>query len=248
MKLEPGRNNIYFISDVHLLFEEDEKEKQKREKLYDFFEYVKKKGDLLVIAGDLFDFWYEWKHVIPMYWFPVIHKMRNLIESGVKIAFVTGNHDFEWGDYFSKSVGIHCFSETMELEAGGKKFFIAHGDGFAKKDRGYRFLKKLTRNRVSKFLFKTFVHPDLGMHISKWASHSSRKIVNIDKQAWSEEYFEYAKSKFSGGFDYVIMGHLHTPLRREDGKNVYINTGDWIDHFSYGYYDGKYLTLNFWPD
>lgn len=86
------------------------------------------------------------------------------------------------------------------------------------------------------------------MQISKWASHSSRKIVNIDKQAWSEEYFNYAKSKFTEGFDYVIMGHLHTPLRREDGKKVYVNTGDWINHFSYGHFNGKDLTLNFWKD
>ncbi len=236
---------IYFISDIHLLFEEDDAERVKRKKLYLFFEKLKKK-DILVIAGDLFDFWFEWYHVIPKYWFEVFHRFKNMIDSGIIIHFITGNHDFTFGDYLTDSIGIKCHNESMELKEDEKTFYIAHGDGLAKKDRGYRFLKRVMRNRLSKFLFKIFVHPDLGIQISKWASHSSRKMVKIDKIAWSEEYFEYAKTKFDESFNYVVMGHLHTPMRRvtDDGR-IYLNTGDWMHHFSYGVFDGKDLKLEF---
>lgn len=239
---------IFFLSDVHLAFIEDETENEKREKLHSFLDHVKKKGDVLIIAGDLFDFWYEWRHVIPKYWFGVIHKLRVLIESSVKVFFITGNHDFEFGTYLQEEAGIFCFEESIELKFGDKTFFIAHGDGLAKKDRGYRFMKRIIRNRFSKFLFETFIHPDLGMKIAKWASGSSRKYVKIDKNHWSKEYYEFAKIKFDEGYDFVILGHLHTPILNEYNGHIYMNTGDWMKHFSYGYFDGEEIHLKFWKD
>jgi len=239
---------VFFISDVHLSFTEDDDELIKRAKLYDFLDQVKENGDVLVIAGDLFDFWYEWRHVVPRYWFGVIHKLRELIENGLMVFLITGNHDFELGNYLTDEVGIHCFDESMDLKLDGKTFFIGHGDGLAKKDRGYRFMKRIIRNRFSKFLFRTFIHPDLGMKLARWASVSSRKLVKIDRHIWSEEYFNYAKSKFAEGYDYVILGHLHFPQREEENGRVYLNTGDWMTHFTYGFYNGKKLQLKNWKD
>ncbi len=248
MELDISDKKIYFLSDVHLAFTEDEVEHQKRKKLYGFLDHVQTNGDVLVIAGDLFDFWYEWAHVIPKYWFRVIHKLRSLIDEGKMVVFITGNHDFEFGNYLENEVGIHCFDGNVDLNSADKKFFVGHGDGLAKKDKGYRFMKRIIRNRFSKFLFKTIIHPDLGMKIAKWASGSSRKLVNIDKNHWSNEYFEFAKTKFSAGYDYVILGHLHAPLFKVEGGDTYLNTGDWMTHFSYGYFDGKELFLKYWED
>lgn len=238
--------NIYFISDVHLAFKEDDPEKEKRKKLLDFLNSISRDAKELYILGDLFDFWYEWYHVIPKYWFPVLFRLRKMVEAGIKINLITGNHDFFTGKYLENEIGIICFNEYREFDIGSKRFFAAHGDGYAKKDRGYRLLKKIIRNPMSKFLYKTFISADLGVQIAKWTSYSSRKLVRIEKLSWIEEYYEFARGKFSEGFDYVLLGHIHAPLIRKEDGNVYINCGDWIAHFTYAKYDGQSLTLHHW--
>ncbi|UCH95904.1 MAG: UDP-2,3-diacylglucosamine diphosphatase [Candidatus Aminicenantes bacterium] len=242
--------NIYFISDAHLSLKEDEIEKEKRKKLLGFLEYIMTAGEAkeLYLLGDLFDFWFEWYHVIPKYWFPILYQLRKLVESGINVNFLTGNHDFYTGSYLQKEIGLRCFNESCEFEKDKKRFFVAHGDGYAKKDRGYRLLKKIIRSPVSIFLYKTFISPDLGMQMARWASKSSRQLVNIDKAAWAEEYYRFAQKKFHHGFDYVILGHLHYPIIKEDrpsGK-TFVCCGDWMTQFTYTKYDGKRLTLEYW--
>lgn len=237
--------NIYFLSDAHLAFKEDDIEVEKRKKLLAFLEYIAndKDADALYLVGDIFDFWFEWYHVVPKYWFPVLFRFRQLMEAGIKVYFITGNHDFYTGSYLQKEIGVACFNEYCEFEVDSKRFFVAHGDGYAKKDRGYRLLKRIIRNRFSIFLYKTFFSADLGMQVARWFSHSSRQLRKIEKSAWAEEYYRYAQKKFDQGFDYVVLGHIHYPMRKEEGGKVYVNCGDWMNHFTYGKYDGKDLTL-----
>jgi len=242
--------NIYFIADAHLSFKVDEIETGKRKKLRDFLEYIMIKGEAkeLYLVGDMFDFWFEWYHVIPKYWFPVLYQLRKLVESGITVTFLPGNHDFYPGSYLQKEIGLRCFKESCEFEMDNKRFFVAHGDGYAQKDRGYRLLKRIIRSPVSIFLYKTFIPADLGMQLARWTSKSSRKLVNIDKSAWAEEYYRFAQKKFAGGFDYVILGHLHYPLVKEDRqrKTIFVSCGDWMTQFTYCKYDGKRLTLENW--
>jgi len=248
MKLKRTDKRIFFISDVHLSFNEDDKEIEKRKKLYAFLDYVKENGDVLVIGGDLFDFWYEWSHVVPKYWAGILFKLRSIIDLGKRVIFITGNHDFEFGHYLEKEIGMDCFDESCDFSVEDKKFFIGHGDGLAKKDVVYRFMKGIIRNKFSKFLFKTFIHPDLGMKIAKLASGSSRKFVQIDKNLRTNEYYDFSKTKFAEGFDYVILGHLHNPFEKSENGCTYLNTGDWMIYFSYGYYDGESLKLKYWDN
>ncbi len=240
------RKNIYFISDMHLSYKETEEESEKRGKLLGFFEAISDDAGVLYILGDLFDFWFEWYHVIPKYWFPVLYQLRKMVDKGIKINLITGNHDFYTGRYLEKEIGVNCSDECMDFEAAGKRFFVAHGDGYAKRDRGYRLLKRIIRSRISIFLYKTLIPADLGMQIARWTSRSSRKWVKIEKQSWSEEYYQFAQEKFREGFDCVLLGHIHAPLRRENGGKVYINCGDWMTHFTYARYDGQSLTLHHW--
>ncbi|MCP4154730.1 MAG: UDP-2,3-diacylglucosamine diphosphatase [bacterium] len=242
---------IYFISDAHLSFTECEIEVEKRTKLLEFLEHIRdenKAGTELYILGDLFDFWFEWYHVIPKYWFPILYAFRKCIEAGIKIHFVSGNHDFYPGKYLEKEIGIRCFDESHEFEVKGKRFFVAHGDGYARKDRGYRFLKRVIRNPLSIFLYKTFLSADLGMQVAGMFSKSSRKVVKIEKKSWSEEYYKFAQNKFAEGFDFVILGHIHYPIVKEDNGRIYVNCGDWITEFTYALYEGDShsLTLNRW--
>lgn len=240
------KKNIYFISDIHLAFKVDEVEKEKRIKLLDFLKSISRDAKELNILGDMFDFWFEWYHVIPKYWFPVLFQLRKMVESGIDINFLTGNHDFHTGKYLENEIGIHCFEDYREFKVGAKRFFIAHGDGYARKDRGYRLLKRIIRNPVSKFLYKTLIPADLGIQIARWTSYSSRKLVKINKSSWIEEYYEFARKKFHEGFDYVLLGHIHAPLLRKEKQKTYVNCGDWITHFSYARYDGQSLTLEYW--
>jgi UDP-2,3-diacylglucosamine hydrolase len=242
--------NLYFIADAHLSFKEDEIEKEKREKLCDFLEYLMTKGEAkeLFLVGDMFDFWFEWYHVIPKYWFPIIFRLRKLVESGVIVTFIPGNHDFYPGNFLHREIGLNCPGEGIDFKINNKRFFVTHGDGYAPKDKGYRLLKKIIRNPVSIFLYKTFISPDLGMQIAQLASKSSRKLVNIDKTLWAKEYHHFAKKKFEDGFDYVIIGHLHYPFIKEDHQEgkAFVCCGDWMTQFSYCKYDGKKLTLEYW--
>jgi len=234
------------MSDAHLSFKENGLEKEKRKKLAAFLEYIMADSNAreLYILGDLFDFWFEWYHVIPKYWFPILYQFRKVIEAGITVNFITGNHDFYTGNYLEKEVGIHCFNEYREFERDSKRFFVAHGDGYAKKDRGYRLLKRIIRHPLAIFLYKTFISADLGMQIAKWTSHSSRELVKIKKAAWAEEYYKFAQKKFKSGFDYVVLGHIHYPMIKNDEGKTYVNCGDWMTQFTYGKYDGSQLTLN----
>ncbi|MCK4835621.1 MAG: UDP-2,3-diacylglucosamine diphosphatase [Candidatus Aminicenantes bacterium] len=238
--------NTYFISDIHLSFNDGEMEQKKRINLHGFLDFIQRDAKELFILGDLFDFWFEWYHVIPKYWFPVLHHFKKLIDSGITINLIKGNHDFYPGKYLQKEVGIQCHDESHIFSIGNKKFFISHGDGLAKKDRGYRILKKIIRNPLSIFFYKTFISADLGIKLAKWTAHSNRTLIGKKKNYWSEEYFQFARDKFEEGFDYVILGHLHVPTIRKEKDHIYVNCGDWISEFSYALYDTHTLSLNHW--
>jgi UDP-2,3-diacylglucosamine hydrolase len=238
--------SIYFISDVHLAFEEDGEERAKREKLLGFCDFIMEQASALYILGDLFDFWFEWHHVVPGYWFPILHQLRKMVDAGIAVHFTTGNHDFYTGDYLQKEIGLVCHREAVEFSIGGKRFFAAHGDGLAKKDRGYRLVKRIIRHRFSIFCYRNFIPADIGMFMARLTSRSSRKLVKIDRAAWGEEYFQFARQKFREGFDYVLLGHIHQPMHRQEGGKVYVNCGDWLSHFTYARFDGRQLTLNHW--
>ncbi len=248
------KKNLYFVSDAHLSFKETEAEQTKRKKLVEFLQFIEKDEEsaALYLVGDIFDFWFEWYHLVPKYWFGILHQLKKLTDKGIEVHFITGNHDFYTGSYLHKEVGLTCHDEAAIFEHNGKRFFVAHGDGYAKKDRGYRLLKRIIRNRLSIFLYKTFYPPDLGMQTAKWFSKSSRQLVRIEKTAWAKEYHEFAKTKLEEGFDIVVLGHIHFPMLEKEGpegkedEKAYLNCGDWMNRYSYGKYDGESLSLHTW--
>ncbi|MBN2789311.1 MAG: UDP-2,3-diacylglucosamine diphosphatase [Candidatus Delongbacteria bacterium] len=237
---------IYFISDVHLALDREKDTIDRKNKLLSFLEYIEDEASKIVFAGDLFDFWFEWYYVIPGFHFDLFSKFKEMIKNGIEIVYLTGNHDFHLSDFLTKEIGMNCIDETYTFEVGEKKFFVAHGDGYAKVDSGYRFLKKILRSKISNFLFKTLIHPDLGILFAKLTSGSSRKYRTIDRSKWRDEYLDFAKTKFMENFNYVILGHLHDPVIEEVNGNFYLNTGDWINHFSYGVFDGEELELKYY--
>ncbi|HQO10323.1 MAG TPA: UDP-2,3-diacylglucosamine diphosphatase [Clostridiales bacterium] len=243
-----AREKIYFLSDLHLKLDNKPGTAEAKKPLLKFLSSVPDDAKEIVLMGDIFDFWYEWIHVVPSYHFDIFFSIKKLIERGIKVTYLAGNHDFKLGRYLKEEIGINCVENEYIFGSRGKRFFAAHGDGLARSDGGYRLLKKILRSKIDNFLFRTIIHPDLGIWIANATSKSSRKYRKIDRIKWSEEYSAFAQSKLKEGFDYVIMGHLHLPQTKYFGTGMYLNTGDWIEYFSYGLFDGEKLTLESFND
>ena len=225
--------SVFFLSDAHLGAETEDKEKLKEEKLIRFLDKVKQEGEFLYLVGDLFEFWFEYKNVIPKENFGVLNKLKELTNCGIKIKYVVGNHDFWLGDFLPGKIGIPIFKQSIEANHQGKKIFITHGDGLSKRDVGYRILKRILRNRVSIFLYRQ-VPPDISYPLAKFVARRSRKTVERREVGYLEEYEEFAAQKIEQGFDAVILAHTHVPVMRNLGKGIYLNLGDWFEHFTYG--------------
>jgi UDP-2,3-diacylglucosamine hydrolase len=224
---------VYFLSDAHLGAEEQNKEKLKEEKLVSLFEKIKQDGEFLYLVGDLFEFWFEYKNVIPKEHLRILMKLKELVDCGIKINYLVGNHDFWLGDFLPRHLGIPIFKQPMEVVHQGKRIFISHGDGLAKKDVGYRILKKILRNKVNIFLYRQ-IPPDISYPLAKFVARRSRSRVQKRDESFLEEYEYFAKTKIEQGFDAVILAHTHVPLFKNLGEGVYLNLGDWFQHFTYG--------------
>jgi UDP-2,3-diacylglucosamine hydrolase len=232
---------IYFISDSHLGAEDKEKEKLKEEKLASFLDKIKEDAESLYILGDMFEFWFEYKNLIPKDHFTILSKLRSLVDSGIKVSYVVGNHDFWLGNFLSEQIGIQIFKDPIEANHQGEKIFMAHGDGLAKKDLGYRILKKILRNRVNIFLYRQ-LPPDVSYPLAKFVAGKSRSQADRREASYLEDYRNFAYEKIKQGFDAVILAHTHIPTLENlianstdsAQRGVYVNIGDWFKHFTYG--------------
>ncbi len=223
---------LYIFSDAHLGSGSTELEKIKVEKIRQLFERVKTDGERLVILGDLFDFWFEYKHAIPKEHHQVLFMMTELVERGIVIDYISGNHDFWMSDFFSEHIGVNLHRDHLDLEYGGKELHLIHGDGLAPADRGYRVLKRILRNPINIWLYRK-LPPDWAIPLAKKVSGSSREYTSRRDHTFAKDYEAYAARKIEEGFDVVAIGHLHIPVCRQFERGTYVNTGDFIHHFSY---------------
>jgi len=240
--------HAYFISDAHLTCEKNATDNERHKKVLAFLQSIRDKATHLFIVGDFFDFWFEYKYVIPKGHFPYLYELQKLVDKGVEIHYLAGNHDFALGTFFDQTIGVHTWSEEYIFELAGKKFYLFHGDGLAKNDKGYRILRRIFRNQTNHRLFR-WLHPDLGFPFARLLSGSSRKYTNQNNDTRDEsDYIEFAEEKFKEGFDFVLMGHRHNPLVHKQDEHIYINLGDWLFKYSYAFFDGKDLTLNYFKE
>jgi UDP-2,3-diacylglucosamine hydrolase len=235
----------YFISDVHLGLESPEAEKEKQGRLLSFFERVSADASGLYILGDLFDAWIEYRTVIPKGFHRVISKLHDLTDSGIQVHYLVGNHDFWMRDYFSLELGINLHVDSFDIELDGRKVHLHHGDGLDPRDHGYRFLRKVLRNRLSIWLF-SWLHPDIGVALARSSSKSSRSYTTVKDYGADDGMRGYAAGLIAGGTDIVIMGHRHVPLLEKIGPGTYVNLGDWITHNTYAVLAGGEMSLLSW--
>jgi UDP-2,3-diacylglucosamine hydrolase len=232
----------YFISDVHLGESPPAIEKERLEKFLGFLKKIEPSASQIFFVGDLFDFWFEYKYTIPKKHFAVIYQLARMREKNIDITYLAGNHDFWLGKFFNRELGIHTCEDEWAGEISGKRFYLFHGDGIAKKDWGYRLLKKILRNKWSIRLYQ-LLHPDWGIPFARYISGSSRHYTNRVDLNDHEDYITFSREKFTAGYDYVIMGHRHEPFEFEENGKRYINLGDWLDNYSYAVFDGEKCEL-----
>lgn len=250
MQIPPGKK-IYFLSDFHLGAPNYESSLVREKRLVRFLEEIKKDAAVIFLLGDLFDFWYEYKKVVPKGFVRILGKLAELTDSGIMIYFFVGNHDMWMSGYFEKELNIDVYHDPQEFEFNGKKFLIGHGDGLGPGDHRYKFMKKIFRNKFSQWLFGV-LHPGAGIGLANYFSRKSRAATGEgDEQFLGEEKEwliiysrEMLKKKY---FDFFIFGHRHLPLDfKLNEKSAYINLGDWIKYFSYAVFENETMTLKYY--
>jgi len=239
---------IYFVSDAHLGAETPEREERKERSLLSFFDHVQRdEAYRLYILGDLFDFWFEYRHVIPNRHHRVLFKLRQLVDSGLQVHYVTGNHDLWLGPFLETEMGVKLFRRPVELQSDLKRLYLAHGDGLSRKDTGYRILKGILQNPVNIALYR-LLHPDLGIPIARWVSKKSRQHTSQKDYGDDSEYVEFACARFDEGFDIVLLAHTHRPMVVHAGDKCFMNLGAWMVSRTFAVLDQGRLELLQWDD
>lgn len=241
----PAGKKIYFVSDLHLGSPNFDQSLEREKKMVSWLSRISKDAYAIFFLGDIFDFWFEYKHVIPKGYTRFIGKLVELKELGIQIYFFTGNHDMWMFNYFPTELQIPIFRSSIEIEVNEKKFMIGHGDGLGPGDYSYKFLKKIFSNKFCQWLFAG-IHPGIGFRMAQYWSRKSR-ISNSDEDIPVEKdrliQFCTEKEKISH-FDFYIFGHRHKPFSYNlNGDSRYYNLGDWINHFTYGRFDGDEFEL-----
>ncbi|MEZ4936561.1 MAG: UDP-2,3-diacylglucosamine diphosphatase [Crocinitomicaceae bacterium] len=239
---------IYFASDFHLGVPDYESSREREDRVVRWLNEISKDAEEIFLVGDLFDFWFEYKHAVPRGYIRVLGKLAEIADSGVKISMFTGNHDMWIFDYLPKEIGCDLFRKPIEREFNGKKFLIGHGDGLGPGDRGYKFIKKVFASKVCQWLFAR-LHPNFGIGLANFFSKRSRKMTGeADEQyfgdkEWLVIYSNQVLEKKK--IDYFVFGHRHFPmeitLKNEHSK--YINLGEWIKYNTYAVFDGNIMQI-----
>ncbi len=252
MQIPPDKK-IYFLSDFHLGAPDHEKSLIREKILVDFLDKIKSDAAEVFLVGDMFDFWYEYRKVVPKGYVRLLGKLAELTDAGIPMHFFVGNHDMWMKDYFMKELNIPVYFEPKEFDRNGKKFLIGHGDGLGPGDHGYKRLKKVFRNPLSQWLFG-ILPPYMGMGIANYMSRRSRAQTGASEEVFLGEDKEwliiYSKDKMKEKkFDFFVFGHRHLPIDfRLNDTSRYINLGDWIRYYTYAVFDGEKLELKSYKD
>lgn len=238
--------NTYFVSDIHLGYPNHAESLIREKKLVCWLNSIKDKTSELFLLGDVFDFWWEWKHVIPKGYSRFFGKICEFTDAGIPVHFFTGNHDIWAFDYLPKELGVKLHRKPLVCEIKGKKFYIAHGDGLGPYDKPYKILKWFFTNKFLQWCFSR-LHPNFAIGLANAWSHKSRashpapKFIGEDKE-WLVLYAkDLLKNKH---FDYFVFGHRHLALNiKLNEKSGFVNLGDWINQFTYAEFNGKEMKL-----
>ncbi|RPJ43090.1 MAG: UDP-2,3-diacylglucosamine diphosphatase [Candidatus Latescibacterota bacterium] len=243
-----GAETAFFMADAHFGTAAGPEEMRRVERFVRFLRHVRSRGGVLYIVGDLFDFWFEYTHVLPRTPVQVFGELAALVRDGVEVTYLAGNHDYWIGRHFTDALGIRVSHRPIDLHIQGRRICLTHGDDLtAGHDPGYRFLRRLVRNPLAIRAYH-WIHPDIGIPLARWASHRSRSYTNKKKFILNRTLEGAVREKLASGYDAVIMGHVHFAeiFRYESGECVIL--GDWIEAFTYAEMTGGAIALKRWEE
>jgi UDP-2,3-diacylglucosamine hydrolase len=246
--LLPSDKKIYFASDFHLGVPNYASSLEREKRIIIWLDQIKRDAHSIYLLGDIFDFWFEYKHAIPKGFIRFQGKLAELRDAGIPIYFFTGNHDMWMFDYFTKELDIVIYREPQILQINGKVLLIGHGDGLGPGDSMYKIQKKFFNSKVCQWLFAR-IHPNLGMSIAQLWSKQSRLANTKREEKFNGEENEFLLSycktiEKETHHDFYVFGHRHLPLDLEVGVNSrYINLGEWVHFNTYAEFDGQAVAL-----
>lgn len=239
---------VYIASDFHLGTPSKEESEKREERIIAWLDQIKKDATHLILLGDVFDFWFEYKDVAPRGYFNFFAKLCELRNQGINIYYFTGNHDMWVKDYFEKEMGMTIFRKQQSFVVNGKRCLIGHGDGLGPKDHGYKLIKRIFAFRPNVVLYGA-LHPRIAFSLARFFSRKSRALTSAEEEKYmgddKEFLVQYAYSVLqTENIDYFIYGHRHLPIEKKlNEKAIYFNTGDWLVHDSYLRMDSEKVEL-----
>ena len=242
--------NVYFLSDAHLGSWAIPHARTQERRLVRFLDSIKHKASAVYLLGDMFDFWNEYRYVVPKGYTRFLGKISELTDMGVEVHFFTGNHDIWTYGYLQQECGMTVHTKPGTTEIADKVFFLAHGDGLGDPDHKFKLLRKVFHNRFCQRLLN-FFHPRWGMWLGlTWAKHSRMKRVDGAEPPYMGEdkehlvLFTKQYMKSHPDIDFFIYGHRHIELDLMlSQKSRMLILGDWISQFTYAVFDGEHLFL-----
>lgn len=245
-----GNKKIYFASDFHLGVPDYERSLAREKRIVAWLDSIKADAHTIFLLGDIFDFWFEYRHTIPKGYIRLLGKLAELRDAGIPIIFFTGNHDLWMRDYFPAELGIPVYHKPHLVQVGDQKLLVGHGDGLGPGDKTYKLLKKFVfLNPITQWMFQ-WLHPNIGMYLANaWSKHSRITNIKKDEQKFYGESGEFLwvfckEIEKTSHHDYYIFGHRHLPLDLDVAPaSRYINLGEWVNYNTYGVYDGMKVEL-----
>ena len=246
---------IYFASDFHLGIPDHALSLKRERLLVAWLESIRKDAKEIYLMGDLFDFWFEYKTVVPKGFVRLFGKLAEITDSGIDVHLFKGNHDIWAFDYFAQELNIKLHRECQIKVFNGQHLFLAHGDGLGPGDKGYKMLKKVFEFKPNQWLFK-WVHPDIGTRLALYFSRRSRYANNLQEADWEsnggrsisdERLYQFSKDKLliNPFINYFVFGHQHKPVDEKIGPECrMIILGDWLHNFTYAVFDGEDMSLH----
>ena len=241
---------VYFLSDAHLGCLAIHHQRTQERRLVNFLDSIKDKASAIYLLGDIFDFWYEYKTVVPRGYTRLLGKISELTDSGVEVHFFVGNHDLWQNDYLEKECGVQLHHRECTMEINGKVFFLAHGDGLGTRDWKFRCLRAMFHSKICRTLFAS-IHPRWGMTFGReWARYSQLKHQREGEPQYMgedrEELVVFACKYLSTHpeVNYFVFGHRHIEhdMNLEGAARLLI-IGDWISRYTFVRFDGNELTM-----